>query len=82
MGSLFAKPKMPAPNPELKAQREAEEQRIAEEKESQKRFEADQDRIRTANLIGQRSTQSEDIEGFSGFRRRQMGKSGAGSIRS
>ena len=64
---------MPAPDPELLAQKEAEKLRLKKEEESEKRRKIDSDRIRTANLIGSRSTQSEDIEGFTGFRRKQLG---------
>lgn len=64
---------MPAPDPELLAQKEAEKLRLKKEEESEKRRKIDSDRVRTANLIGSRSTQSEDIEGFTGFRRKQLG---------
>ncbi|MDB4489443.1 hypothetical protein N9243_00560 [bacterium] len=73
MGSLLSGPSMPAPDPELLAQKEAERLRLKKEEESEKRRKIDSDRIRTANLIGSRSTQSEDIEGFTGFRRKQLG---------
>ena len=73
MGSLLSGPSMPAPDQELLAQKEAEKLRLKKEEESEKRRKIDSDRVRTANLIGSRSTQSEDIEGFTGFRRKQLG---------
>ena len=34
---------------------------------------ADEERKRKANLLGARSLQSEDVEGFTGYRRKVMG---------
>lgn len=73
MGSLVNTPKAPPIDPELIKQREAEKLRLKEEGESEERRKKNSDRVRTANLIGSRSTQSEDIEGFTGFRRKQLG---------
>jgi hypothetical protein len=73
MGSLVNTPKAPPIDPELVKQREAEKLRLKEEGESEERRKKNSDRVRTANLIGSRSTQSEDIEGFTGFRRKQLG---------
>ena len=73
MGSLVNTPKAPPIDPELIKQREAEKLRLKEEGEAEERRKKNSDRVRTANLIGSRSTQSEDIEGFTGFRRKQLG---------
>mgnify|MGYP003631752247 CR=1 FL=1 len=73
MGSILSKPKAPPMDPELIKQREAEELRLKEEGEAEERRKMNSDRVRKANLIGSRSTQSEDIEGFTGFRRKQLG---------
>ena len=73
MGFMSA-PRAPGPDPELVKQREAEEARLKKEKEAEELRAADLDRKKRANLIGQRSLQDEDIEGFTGFRRRNLGQ--------
>jgi hypothetical protein len=74
MGFMSA-PKMPGPDPELVKQREAEEARLKKEKEDSAARQADMDRKQRANLLGQRSLQDPEVEGFTGYRRRNLGKS-------
>ena len=62
----------PKSDPALEKQRQAEEARLAKEKESEERRRKEEERVRRANLAGQRSLQSEDIAGFTGFRRSKM----------
>ena len=45
MGSLLSGPSMPAPDPELLAQKEAEKLRLKKEEESEKRRKIDSDRV-------------------------------------
>lgn len=68
----------PKPDPELEEQRAAEKARIAEEKAAEEARKKEADRVRTANLYGQKSLQDEEMQGFTGYRR--MGKP-SGSIR-
>lgn len=74
MGFMSA-PSPPGPDPELVKQREAEEARLAKDKEETERRAADMERKKRANLLGTRSLQDEDIEGFGGYRRKNLGKS-------
>lgn len=74
MGFMSA-PSPPGPDPELVKQREAEEARLAKDKEETERRAADMERKKRANLLGARSLQDEDIEGFGGYRRKNLGKS-------
>lgn len=74
MGFMSA-PRAPGPDPELVKQREAEEKRLAEEKAAADRRAADMERKKRANLLGARSLQDEEIEGFGGYRRNNLGKS-------
>ena len=74
MGFMSA-PSPPGPDPELVKQREAEQQRLAEEKEKADSRAADVERKKRANLLGARSLQDEEIEGFGGYRRKNLGKS-------
>ena len=72
---FMSPPKPPGPDPELKKQREAEEARLAAKKKEDDRRAADMERKKRANLLGTRSLQDEDIEGFGGYRRKNLGKS-------
>ena len=74
MGFMSA-PRAPGPDPELVKQREAEQKRLADEKAETERRAADMERKKRANLLGTRSLQDEDIEGFGGYRRKNLGKS-------
>ncbi len=74
MGFMSA-PSPPGPDPELVKQRKAEEERLAKQKEEERRRTADMERKKRANLLGQRSLQDEELEGFTGYRRRNLGKS-------
>ena len=74
MGFMSA-PRAPGPDPELVKQREAEQKRLADEKAEAERRAADMERKKRANLLGARSLQGEDIEGFGGYRRKNLGKS-------
>jgi len=59
----------------LVKQREAEQKRLAEEKAESERRAADMERKKRANLLGTRSLQDEELEGFTGYRRKNLGKS-------
>ena len=74
MGFMSA-PKPPPPDPELVKAREAEQKRLAEEKAEAERRAADMERKQRANLLGTRSLQDEELEGFGGYRRKNLGKS-------
>jgi len=82
MGSILKGPSIPGPDPELVAQRKAEEERLAKEQQAAEAAKADKERKQRANLLGQRSLQEEDISGFGGFRRMGTTKSQGKSIRS
>jgi len=73
MGSVFGKPKTPSKSQEQIAAEKAEQERLDREEADEKMRKARQDDVRRQNLAGQRSTQDESIEGFTGFRRKQMG---------
>lgn len=68
MGSMLATPSAPAVDPELKKQREAEKERLKKEQEDSEARRMERERKQRANLLGARSLQSEDIQGFGGFR--------------
>lgn len=68
----------PPPDPELEKQKAEEKARLEKERAEEEARKAERDRVRRSNLVGQRSTQATDIEGFVGYRR--MGKP-SGSIR-
>ena len=68
-------PSIPPPDPELAKQRKAEEERVAKQKADDERRAADMERKKRANLLGSRSLQDEELEGFTGYRRRNLGKS-------
>tara|TARA_R100001510_G_C7618170_1_gene179754 strand:+ start:803 stop:991 length:189 start_codon:yes stop_codon:yes gene_type:complete len=59
----------------LVKKREAEEKRLAGEKAEAERRAADMERKKRANLLGTRSLQDEELEGFGGYRRKNLGKS-------
>ena len=82
MGSILKGPSIPGPDPELAAQRKAEEERLAKEQQAAEAAKADKERKQRANLLGQRSLQDEDISGFGGFRRMGTTPSKGKSIRS
>tara|TARA_R110000744_G_scaffold114088_2_gene213421 strand:+ start:879 stop:1112 length:234 start_codon:yes stop_codon:yes gene_type:complete len=72
MGSLFSSPK-PAPNPELEKQK-AEQVKINKQESERQAFESSERKRKIAgNLYGAESTQDEDMEGFTGYRRKMMG---------
>lgn len=84
MGSLFSKPKAPGKSEEQIAAEKAEQERLAKSEADEESRQADQERKRKANLLGRRSLQGEDVEGFVGYRRKQMGAAKpqtSGSIR-
>lgn len=64
MGMFGSKPK---PDPELEAQKKAEREKLAAEKAAEQRRLDELDRMRRANLLGTKSLQSEELEGFTGF---------------
>ena len=57
----------PKPDPELEAQKKAEQEKLKAEKEAEKRRLDELERMRRANLLGAKSLQSEELEGFTGF---------------
>lgn len=84
MGSLFSSPKTPEKSEEQVAAEKAEQERLAKSEADEILRKADAQRKREANLVGRRSLQGEDVEGFGGYRRKQMGAAKpqtSGSIR-
>ena len=77
MGSFFKAPSVPSESEESKRLREEEEARIKKEKQDAEDRRKREEDIRRRNLYGSRSLQDEEVEGFTGFRR----KMGSGSIR-
>ncbi len=71
----FGRTPLPRVDPELARQREAEEKRLAAEESKAQARKENEERVRVANLRGQQSLQSEELEGFTGYRRKSMGKS-------
>lgn len=67
MGSLFS-PSVPGPDPELVRQREEAEAQAKAEQAEQERLAAELERKKRANLLGKKSLQSEEMEGFTGFK--------------
>lgn len=57
----------PKPDPELEAQKKAEKEKLAAEQAAEKRRLDELERMRRANLLGAKSLQSEELEGFTGF---------------
>lgn len=81
MGSLFSKPKMPQKSEEqLAAEKEAKE-RAEKDKADAERRAADEERKQRKNLLGARSLQDEEMQGFGGFRRMGTTPSKGKSIR-
>ena len=74
MGFMSA-PSPPPPDPELAKQRKAEEERLAKQKAENERRQADMERKQRQNLLGARSLQDEELEGFGGYRRKNLGQS-------
>ena len=73
MGSLFSKPRMPEKSQEqIEAERQAKLQAERDKRDAEDRAK-DEERKKRKNLLGARSLQSEEIEGFGGFRRKVMG---------
>ena len=73
MGSLFSTPKMSEKSQEqIDAERQAKLQAERDKRDAEDRAK-DEERKKRKNLLGARSLQSEDIEGFGGFRRKVMG---------
>jgi len=85
MGNIFSKPKMPEKSQEQIAAEKAEEERLARvEKENEER-KLEAEKKATSNLVGRRSLQAAGMEGYTGFRRKQMGaaqptQAGGGSM--
>ena len=69
MGSLLSGPSVPGPDPELVRQREEAEAKAKAEQAEQERLAAELERKKRANLLGKKSLQSEEIEGFTGFKK-------------
>lgn len=72
MGSILSGPKVPGPDPELVKQRQEAEAQAKAEAAEQERLQAEQERKKRANLIGQKSLQDKEMEGYKGFK--YMGK--------
>ena len=62
-------------DPELAKQREAERQRLAAEETELENQRLDRNRKIAGNLLGSKSLQDEDMQGFVGYRRKNMGGS-------
>jgi len=60
-------------DPELAKQREVEKQRLAAEQAELEGNRLDRNRKIASNLLGSKSLQDEDMQGFTGFRRKNMG---------
>jgi len=69
---MFKTPK-PAPNPELEKQK-AEQKRLNKEEADRQAFEkSERDRKIAGNMYGSKSLQGEDMDDFTGYRRKMMG---------
>lgn len=73
MGSLLSGPSIPGPDPELVKQRKEAEEAAKAEAAEQERLAREMERKKRANLLGAKSLQSEEMEGFTGFKK--MGSS-------
>jgi len=85
MGSVFSKPKMPQKSQEQIAAEKAEKERLARVEAEDKRKAEEAEQKATSNLVGRRSLQAAGMEGYTGFRRKQMGaaqptQAGGGSM--
>ena len=81
MGSLFSKPKMPEKSEEQLATEKAAKEQAEKDKADAERRAADQERKQRKNLLGARSLQDEEMQGFGGFRRMGTTPSKGKSIR-
>lgn len=80
MGSLFAAPSIPAPDPAIAEAKAAEKARQEQAEKDADARAKELERKKRANLLGSRSLQDEEVRGFGGFR--SMGSSKpSGSIR-
>ena len=73
MGSVFKKPKMPQKSQEQIDAEQAEKDRLAKVEADTEADELDEERKTTGNLTGRRSLQAAQMEGYTGYRRKQMG---------
>lgn len=73
----FMKTPKVRPDPAIEEQKRAEMARLAKEEQMAEAQRLETERKMRANLIGTRSLQSADIEGYGGFRRQMMGKTDA-----
>ena len=69
MGSVFSKPKMPQKSAEQIAAEKAAKEQAKKDKGDAERRAIDDERKKRLNLLGARSLQDEELEGFTGFRR-------------
>ena len=69
MGSVFSKPKMPQKSEEQIAAEKAAKEQAEKDKADAKSRAIDDERKKRLNLLGARSLQNEELEGFTGFRR-------------
>ena len=69
MGSVFSKPKMPQKSAEQIAAEKAAKEQAKKDKADAERRAIDDERKKRLNLLGARSLQDEELEGFTGFRR-------------
>lgn len=69
MGSVFSKPKMPQKSEEQIAAEKAAKEQAEKDKLAAERRTEDQERKKRSNLLGARSLQDEELEGFTGFRK-------------
>lgn len=81
MGSLFSKPKMPEKSEEQLATEKAAKEQAEKDKADAERRAADEERKQRKNLLGARSLQDEEMQGFGGFRRMGTTPSKGKSIR-
>ena len=69
---MFKTPK-PAPNPELEKQK-AEQKRLNKQEADRQAFEtSEKNRKIAGNMYGSKSLQGEDMDDFTGYRRKMMG---------
>lgn len=69
MGSVFSKPKMPQKSEEQIAAEKAAKEQAEKDKLAAERRAEDQERKKRSNLLGARSLQDEELQGYTGFRR-------------
>ena len=84
MGSVFSKPRTPQKSQEQIDAENAEKERLARSEAEEEQRRLDDKRKFASNLVGRRSLQGTDVEGFTGYRRKQMGSAQpqqSGSIR-